>query len=278
MKKLHIDIETYSSKDIGKCGLYNYVQSDDFQILLFAYAFDDEDVKIIDLAQKEQLPQELITALFDKDIIKIAYNAAFEWYCLNKFYYSPIDQWQCTMVKGLYCGYPAGLAAIGNAIGLAEDKKKLTTGKALIRYFCVPCRPTRTNGGRTRNFAHHDLAKWNLFKEYCVQDVVTEREIEKKLESVQFPQSEQEMWIIDQKMNAYGVMIDKKLVDGAKKAVNKAGQLLEKSFNDSGDKSDDKIESLESRAEYARELSKSLASDRKAQSLEQEIPHAPMSR
>lgn len=215
MKKLHIDIETYSSKDIGKCGLYNYVQSDDFQILLFAYAFDDEDVKIIDLAQKEQLPQELITALFDKDVIKIAYNAAFEWYCLNKFYYSPIDQWQCTMVKGLYCGYPAGLAAIGNAIGLAEDKKKLTTGKALIRYFCVPCKPTRTNGGRTRNFAHHDLAKWNLFKEYCMQDVVTEREIEKKLESVQFPQSEQEMWIIDQKMNAYGVMIDKKLVDGA---------------------------------------------------------------
>lgn len=212
---LSIDIETFSSKDIKNCGLYNYVQSTDFEILLFAYSFDDEPVKIIDLAQQEQLPDDVVAALSDKNIIKTAYNAAFEWYCLNKFWNSPIEQWRCTMVKGLYCGYPAGLASIGNAMGLAEDKKKMTAGKALIRYFCVPCKPTKTNGGRTRNLPKHDLDKWNLFKEYCKQDVVTEKEIKNILDSVDFPQSEQEMWIIDQLMNAYGVQIDKELVDGA---------------------------------------------------------------
>lgn len=217
MRVLSIDIETFSSKDIGKCGLYNYVQSTDFEILLFAYSFDDEEVKLIDLAQGEQLPDDLVAALSDKNIIKTAYNAAFEWYCLNKFWNSPIDQWRCTMVKGLYCGYPAGLASIGNALGLAEDKKKLATGKALIRYFCVPCKATKTNGGRTRNLPKHDLDKWRLFKEYCKQDVVTEKEVKKVLDSVEFPQTEQELWIIDQKMNAYGVQIDRKLVDGALK-------------------------------------------------------------
>lgn len=212
---LSIDIETFSSKDIKTCGLYSYVQSTDFEILLFAYSFDDEPVKIIDLAQDEQLPDELVAALSDKNIIKTAYNAAFEWYCLNKFWNTPIEQWQCTMVKGLYCGYPAGLAAIGNAIGLAEDKKKMTAGKAFIRYFCVPCKPTKTNGGRTRNLPKHDLDKWRIFKEYCKQDVITEKEIKKVLDNIEFPQAEQEMWIIDQLMNAYGVEIDKKLVDGA---------------------------------------------------------------
>lgn len=215
MRVLSIDIETYSSNDIKECGLYSYVQAPDFEILLFAYSFDDEDVKIIDLAQGEQLPDELVTALSDKSIIKSAYNAAFEWYCLNKFWKSPIEQWQCSMVKGLYCGYPAGLAAIGNALGLEEDKKKLATGKALIRYFCMPCKATKKNGGRTRNLPKHDLDRWMLFKEYCKQDVVTEREVRTKLSSVEFPQFEQEMWIIDQKMNAYGVQIDKKLVNGA---------------------------------------------------------------
>lgn len=217
MRNLSIDIETYSSKDIGKCGLYNYVQATDFEILQFAYSFDDDDVKIIDLARGEQLPQELIAALSDKNVVKTAYNAAFEWYCLSKFWYTPIEQWRCTMVKGLYCGYPAGLAAIGNAMGLSEDKKKLSTGKALIRKFCVPCRQTKKNGGRTRNLPHHEPEQWELFKEYCRQDVVTEREIKKKLDAIEFPQSEQEMWIIDQKMNAYGVQIDRQLVEGALK-------------------------------------------------------------
>lgn len=145
MRTLSIDIETFSSVDIGKAGLYKYVQSKDFEILLFAYSFDGEPVKVIDLAQNEQLPRELVAALSDKNIIKTAYNAAFEWYCLNKFWKSPIDQWRCTMVKGLYCGYPAGLKAIGDALGLSEDKKKLLTGKALIRYFCSFARHTKVS-------------------------------------------------------------------------------------------------------------------------------------
>lgn len=124
MHELSIDLETYSSVDIGKSGLFKYVQSNDFQILLFAYSFDGGQVKVIDLAQNEQLPDDVITALSDKRVIKSAYNAAFEWYCLNKFYYSPISQWQCTMVKGLYCGYPAGLNSIGNAIRTLRRQKE----------------------------------------------------------------------------------------------------------------------------------------------------------
>lgn len=220
MRTLSIDIETFSSVDIGKAGLYKYVQSDDFEILLFAYSFNGNQVKVIDIAQGEQLPQELVAALSDKNIIKTAYNAAFEWYCLNKYWHSPIDQWRCTMIKGLYAGYPAGLKAIGDAMGLSEDKKKLLTGKALIRYFCIPCNPTKSNGGRTRNYPKHDLDKWNLFKEYNLQDVVTEMEIKNKLEKIVFPEAEQKLWEIDMLMNACGVKVDKKLVEGALKIAN----------------------------------------------------------
>lgn len=227
MRSLSIDIETFSSVDIGKAGLFKYVQSDDFEILLFAYSFDDEPVKVIDLAQGEQLPQELITALSNKDIIKTANNASFEWYCLNKFWKSPIEQWRCTMIKGLYAGYPAGLKAIGDAIGLAEDKKKLMTGKTLIRYFCVPCKPTKSNGGRTRNYPKHDLEKWKLFKEYNRQDVVTEIEIKRRLEKIVFPEKEQKLWEIDVLMNSCGVKVDRQLVEGALKIANiRTEQLL----------------------------------------------------
>lgn len=227
MRTLSIDIETFSSVDIGNAGLYKYVQSNDFEILLFAYSFDEGDVKVIDLAQGEQLPRELIAALSDKNIIKTAYNAAFEWYCLNKFWKTPIDQWRCTMVKGLYCGYPAGLKAIGDVIGISEDKKKLLTGKALIRYFCIPCKPTKANGGRTRNYPKHDFEKWQLFKEYNLQDVVTEMEIKKKLDKVVFPFEEQKLWEIDMMMNACGVKVDKKLVEGALKIASiRTEQLL----------------------------------------------------
>lgn len=215
MRELSIDIETFSSVDIGKAGLYKYVQSKDFEILLFAYCFDNEPVQVIDLAQGEQLPEELIAALCDRSIIKTAYNATFEWYCLNKYWPSPINQWRCTMVKGLYCGYPAGLKAIGDAMGLSEDKKKLATGKALIRYFCLPCKPTKSNGGRTRNLPKHEPEKWQLFKEYNIQDVITEKEIKKVLDKVTFPQTEQKLWELDMMMNAFGVRIDKSLVDGA---------------------------------------------------------------
>ncbi|HBJ77966.1 DNA polymerase [Fusobacterium sp.] len=216
MKHLSIDIETYSSVDIKKSGMYKYALSDDFQILLFAYSVDFGEVKIIDLAKGEILPEVIISALNDKNIIKHAYNAPFEWWCLNQAgYKTSIEQWRDTMFHGLYCGYTAGLGATGTAIGLPQDKKKDTTGKALIKLFCVPCKPTKKNGGRLRNLPHHEPEKWELFKNYCIQDVVTETEIYKRLSNFPVPQEEQELWVLDQKINAYGVKIDTELVRGA---------------------------------------------------------------
>lgn len=216
MTHLSIDIETYSSVDIGKAGAYAYAQSPDFEILLFAYSLNGEPVQIVDLAQGEKIPNNIIKALNNPLVIKHAYNAAFEWYCLNRAgYETPIEQWQCTMFHGLYCGYTAGLDLTGKVLGLPQNKQKLTTGKALIRYFCVPCKPSKSNGGRTRNLPKHDLDKWRLFKEYCVQDVVTEMEIEKRLSSFLVPQMEQEQWQMDIKMNAFGINLDKDLIDGA---------------------------------------------------------------
>lgn len=216
MKHLSIDIETYSSVDIKKAGMYKYALSEDFQILLFAYSIDFGEVKIIDLAKGEILPEVIIEALNDKNIIKHAYNAPFEWWCLNQAgYKTSIEQWRDTMFHGLYCGYTAGLGATGAAIGLPQDKKKDTTGKALIKLFCVPCKPTKKNGGRLRNLPHHEPEKWELFKNYCIQDVVTETEIYKRLSNFPVPQEEQELWVLDQKINAYGVKIDTELVRGA---------------------------------------------------------------
>ena len=216
MHHLSIDIETRSSVDIGKAGAYKYAQSPDFEILLFAYQWNNDPVKVIDLKNGEELPCWLMQALADPNVIKHAYNAAFEWYCLNQAgYETPIDQWRCTMAHGLYCGYTAGLDATGKAIGLPQDKQKLTTGKALIRYFCVPCKPTRTNGGRTWNQPWHDKDKWDLFKEYCKQDVVTEREILKRLDLFPMPEEEEHLWQMDVLMNAYGVRVDTDLIEGA---------------------------------------------------------------
>lgn len=216
MKHLSIDIETYSSIDIKKAGMYKYALSDDFQILLFAYSIDFGEVKIIDLAKGEILPEVIISALNDKNIIKHAYNAPFEWWCLNQAgYKTEIEQWRDTMFHGLYCGYTAGLGATGTAIGLPQDKKKDTTGKALIKLFCVPCKPTKKNGGRLRNLPHHEPEKWELFKNYCIQDVVTETGIYERLRNFPVPQEEQELWVLDQKINAYGVKIDTELVRGA---------------------------------------------------------------
>jgi DNA polymerase len=209
MRHLSIDIETFSSVDIKKSGLYKYVQSPDFQILLFAYSFDGEEVKIIDLAQGETLPLELTTALQDPNVIKHAYNAAFEWYSINKFYCSPLEQWRCTMLHGLYCGYAAGLAATAIALGLPEDKRKMGIGSALIKTFCVPVKATAKNGQRIRNLPQHEPEKWNLFKEYCKQDVVTEMEIERRLSVFPVPEQEQKLWELDQRINAYGVKVDR---------------------------------------------------------------------
>lgn len=216
MNHLSIDIETRSSVDIKSAGAYKYAQSPDFQILLFAYQWNDMEVEIIDLTCDECIPGEVIEALADPKVIKHAYNAAFEWYCLNQVgYVTPIDQWRCTMAHGLYCGYTAGLDATGKAIGLPQDKQKLTVGKALIKYFCVPCKPTRTNGGRTWNQPWHDQEKWSLFKEYCKQDVVTEREILKRLNLFPMPAKEEQLWQLDILMNAYGVRVDREVIEGA---------------------------------------------------------------
>lgn len=215
-KHLSIDIETRSSVDIGKAGLYKYAQSPDFGILLFAYQYDKELVHIIDLAQGEQIPEWILNALQSPDVVKHAYNAAFEWYCLNRAgYETPLEQWRCTMAHGLYCGYTAGLDATGKAIGLPQDKQKLAVGKALIRYFCVPCKPTKSNGGRSWNLPKHAPEKWELFKDYCKQDVVTEHEILRRLNQFPMPEEEEKLWQMDVRMNAYGVRVDTELIKGA---------------------------------------------------------------
>lgn len=215
IRQLSIDIETYSNVDIQKSGMYKYVQSPDFQILLFAYSWDGGPVHVVDLAQGEQLPPEIVTALADPNVIKHAYNAAFEWYCLNKFWHSPLNQWRCTMIHGLYCGYTAGLAATATALGLPEDKRKMSVGAALIRLFCTPTKPSKSNGGRTRTLPHHEPEKWDLFKAYCAQDVVTEMEIERRLAAFPVPEKEQRLWELDQQINALGVAVDMGVVEGA---------------------------------------------------------------
>ena len=213
---LSIDIETKSSVDIGKAGAYKYAQSPDFGILLFAYSLDDSPVRVIDLACGEKIPETIRLALMDPAVTKHAYNAAFEWYCLNRAgYQTPLEQWKCTMAHGLYCGYTAGLDATGKAIGLPQEKQKLATGKALIKYFCTPCKPTKANGGRIWNLPEHAPEKWELFKEYCGQDVVTEKAILRRLEMFPMPEEEEKLWQMDVRMNAYGVRVDTGLIGGA---------------------------------------------------------------
>ena len=214
---LSIDLETFSSVPIGKAGAYKYVQSPDFEILLFAYSVDDGPVEIVDLAQGEVLPDWLYKAIESPEYIKHAYNAAFEWYCLSKFYghLLPVDQWRDTMLHGLYCGYTAGLDATGKALGLPAEKQKLSVGKALIRYFCVPCTPTQSNGGRHRNLPKHDPDKWDLFKTYCLGDVTTEKEIERRLSAFPVPDDIEKQWQTDLLINARGVAVDMGMVRGA---------------------------------------------------------------
>lgn len=217
-RNLSIDIETYSSVDITKSGLYKYVQSDDFEILLFAYSLDGGDVNIIDLACGEFLPEEIVQAMFDPNVQNHAYNAAFEWYCLSKYFQAePLSwlfQWRCTQLHGLYCGYAAGLAATGEALGLPQEKRKLATGKALIRTFCTPHTPNARNP-TTRVLPRHEPEKWRLFREYCKQDVVTEMAIERRLSAFPVPEQVQQEWELDQRINAAGIRLDMDLIDGA---------------------------------------------------------------
>ena len=213
---LSIDLETYSEVSIGKAGSYRYILDPSFEILLFAYSLDGMPVEVIDVASGQVIPLWLKNALKNPLYIKHAYNAAFEWFALSKYLGQlPPDQWRDTMLHALYCGYPASLDAAGRAMGLPEDKKKLATGKALIRYFCVPCKPSNANGNRTRNLPQHDPAKWTLFKEYNGQDVVTEMEIDRRLSAFPVPAFVQKQWETDLLMNARGVAADMEMVSGA---------------------------------------------------------------
>lgn len=235
MRHMHLDIETYSDVDIKRSGLYKYAQSPNFEVLLFAYAFDAGPVHVIDLASCKALTPEVVGALQDPNVVKHTYNAAFEWYCLSRFWQLPIEQWRCTMVHSLYCGYPAGLAATGAALGLPQGKQKLSTGSALIKTFCVPCKPTAKNGRRTRTLPHHEPEKWQLFKDYCIQDVEVEREIENRLQAFPVPEKEQYLWELDQIINARGVKIDEAFVKAATYIDRKVtSELMEEAQQISG--------------------------------------------
>jgi DNA polymerase len=215
LKTLSIDIETYSSVDLIKCGVYAYVEAPDFEILLFGYAWDDEPTTVIDLLDFEDIPEEVMKALTDQSIIKAAFNANFERVCIAKHFSLPMDpeQWRCTSVHALTLGLPNNLDGVAKTLKL--DAKKDSAGKALIRYFSIPCKPTKTNGMRTRNMPYHDWEKWEKYKAYCSQDVVVERTIKKKLERYPVPEFEQRLWEIDQVINDRGVRIETKLVEHA---------------------------------------------------------------
>ena len=225
MRTLAIDLETYSSNDI-KYSVYKYVEAPDFEILLFAYAFDDDPVRVVDLAQGEALPDDVKAALYDKDVLKTAFNANFEINCLKKYFPDlPEEQWECDRILSLYNSYPPHLAAVAKAMHFEEDRQKDTRGKALIRYFCLPCKPTKANGGRTRNYPKDAPDKWSIFKEYNRQDVVVERAIRDKLVNLRPPDFEHENWLIDQAINRNGIMVNQTLVDNA---IRLSGEYREK--------------------------------------------------
>ena len=215
MRHLNIDIETYSPNDIS-FGVYKYSESEEFEILLFSYAYDFGEVHIVDLVSGEKIPDEVVKDLRNPEVIKHAYNAQFEITCLNRAGYQTfVEQWRCTMIHGAYLGYPMGLAKLGKALGLTQDKMKDKAGAALIRYFSVPCKPTKKNGGRTRNLPKHDPDKWFAYGMYNMQDVVTEMECYRRLSAFPVPEEIEKQWQIDIRMNAAGVGIDRQLVDGA---------------------------------------------------------------
>lgn len=215
-----VDIETYSSVDLIKSGVYRYVEAPDFDVLLIGYSYDDEDeVHVIDTMSIDRDTDEELRrfceALTDPDILKTAYNANFERTCLARWLSEPMppEQWQCTMIKALTLGLPGSLASSGAALGLPEDKLKDPQGKALIQYFSKPCKPTKANGGRERNLPAHDREKWKLYIEYNRQDVVTEKEIRKQLAAYKTPDDEQALWELDQRMNDRGVRLDRSMID-----------------------------------------------------------------
>lgn len=211
---LFIDIETFSSIDIKTCGSYKYIESPDFEILIVGYAFDDEDVVIVDLAQGEDLPEEFVDALFDETIKKHAHNAIFERTAFKRIGYDiPVENWYCTLVKSAYCGLPLGLDQVSQVLDLQD--KKLETGKALIKYFSCPCKPTRINGMRKRNFPWDAPEKWEMYKEYNMYDVLSEREIYNILSKYEIPEFERSLYILDQTINDRGILVDIELAQSA---------------------------------------------------------------
>ena len=210
---LSVDIETRSGTDLGKCGVYRYVEDPDFEVLLIAWAVDDAPVELVDLTASP-IPPALREMLTDPAVTKHAYNANFERTCLAKLLDTPMppEQWRCTMIHAATLGLPRSLADVGTALHLAEDKQKLKEGADLIRYFCVPCRPTKSNGGRTWNRPHHAREKWETFKAYCIRDVETERTIRHRLEGLPVRLQEQEGWELDQRINDRGIRVDRDMV------------------------------------------------------------------
>lgn len=211
-KELSIDIETYCDVDLIKCGGYAYADSPAFEVLLFAYSFDGEETQVIDLAQGEELPGEVVDAVFNDAVVKTAFNANFERICLSKHlgrYLSP-ESWHCSAVQVAMLALPRSLEEVGMVLGLEQQKMK--EGKDLIRYFCMPCKPTKANGGRTRNLPCHAPEKWEMFKTYCIRDVDVEKEIRRKLQHFPIPESEMELYRLDQVINDRGVLVDKELV------------------------------------------------------------------
>lgn len=212
MRTLSIDIESYSDVDLSKCGVYKYASSPAFEILLFGYAVDGGDVRVVDLVCGEQIPEEIISALSDASVTKWAFNAMFERVCLSNFLGEWLEPegWHCTMVWAATLGLPLSLESAGAALGL--EKQKLTEGKDLIRYFCVPCKPTKTNGGRTRNRPEHDPEKWKRFKAYNLRDVETEMQIQERLSRFPVPDAIWEEYQLDQEINDRGIGVDMELV------------------------------------------------------------------
>ena len=221
MKKLSCDIETFSDVDLIRCGVYKYADSPDFEMLLFAYAADDGDVHIIDIAGGEELPEKIIQAIKSDTVVKTAYNAQFERVCLSRYlklpegeYLNP-QSWYCTAVQAAELALPLSLADVGSVLGL--ERQKMTEGKELIKYFCVPCKPTKSNGNRTRNRPCHDINKWETFKKYCMRDVDVERQIADKLKMYPISDEEHRLYVLDQIINDRGVLVDSELAEQAVK-------------------------------------------------------------
>ncbi|HUR65500.1 MAG TPA: DNA polymerase [Chitinophagaceae bacterium] len=215
MKALAIDIETFSSTDLTKSGVYKYVADPDFCILLFAYSSDHGPVEIIDLANGEIIPEHVLIALEDPVVVKTAHNANFERTCIAMHFFIelPPEQWECTMTKASMLGLPLSLDTVGKVLKLSQQKD--TLGKQLIRYFCIPCKPTKTNGNRTRNLPAHSPEKWESFKGYCKQDVAVELAIIEKVEFFQITQKEKQLWCLDQRINDTGILLDPTLIKNA---------------------------------------------------------------